>query len=184
MALSPGRAEACGVVAFGAGNLSANLDGDKEPRSLPIAILGAGYSSEGFAGSVHVGWAWGETQTGGLFPGTSLRRVLLGIRTPFDLGADSGNSARVVDGMTTSTSASRHQLSLTYGWFDNSFFDLGLDLGVAGTTERLGPTAAFTLGGKGVDLRFTGGVQFGEHDTRFAGAAELVLDVMALARRF
>jgi hypothetical protein len=176
---APTRVDACPeAITFG----DLNLGGTNESISTPIVIAGAGMSTDGLAGTVSVGWAWGKKQSGGLFPGSSLQRVMLGYRAPFD-GRDTGAAiARSMDGVTA-TSDRPAQLALTYGWFDNAILDFGLDVGVAGSSERLGPTAAFTIGGRGIDLRFTGGVQFGD-SARFAGAAELVVDVMAFARRY
>jgi hypothetical protein len=59
---------------------------------------------------------------------------------------------------------------------------LGFDIGAEGQmsgTRGLGPTAKLTLGSSGVAVRLTGGAAFGD-ETRFTGAAELVLDVMDL----
>lgn len=155
-------AYACGVPDFGMylGAVADAFTQKHEPVHTPLLIIGGGTTTEGAMPSVTAGYGWGEKTTGGLFPGTSIRRVLLGLRS---------------DGSSTAVSA-------TYGWYANGFGAIGFDIGAEGQmsgTRGLGPTAKLTLGGSGVALRLTGGAAFGDA-TRFTGAAELVLDVMDL----
>ena len=76
-------------------------------------------------------------------------------------------------------------LSLTYGWYTTSLLSIGVDAGAEAQltgVRALGPTARVTLGARGVGLRLTGGVGFGE-DTHPTGAAEIVIDVMDVSGR-
>src|SRR5262245_26987849 len=94
LAAMPRPADACGVVSLG--DIIANIDfsGTTESTATPIAMATAGMTTEGWSGGVAIGWAWGEHQEGGLFPGSNLTRVLLHVRRPFASAAsDDGDVA-------------------------------------------------------------------------------------------
>jgi hypothetical protein len=164
LALAARPAAACGVPDFGyaIGEAVKALAGETEKVSTPLLVLGGGNSTTGDAYSVAAGYGWGERQRGGLFPGTSLTRVLVGVRR------DSHEST---------------SLSLTYGWYTNALGSLGFDVGAESNGDEAGPIARLTIGVKGVSARLGGGFMFGGEETHAAGQAELVVDVMDLAGR-
>jgi hypothetical protein len=156
-------AAACGVPDFGMilGDIAKAFETKTTPVHTPLLVLGGGATTEGQMGSVAVGYGWGEKEESWLFPGTTIKRVLLGVRS-------NGADATV--------------MSATFGWYTNTIASLGLDAGAEAQmsgTRGLGPTARLTVGAKGLAMRFTGGAMFGD-ETRFSGAAELVLEVMDL----
>jgi hypothetical protein len=185
VALPPRQAEACGVVPFGRllADLAIGLEGKHEPISEPVVIPAVGATSSlGWSGGVSMGWAWGHRQIGGLFPGSTVKRVLVHVRRPLG-GSETGEDVALRVASPTEPPRAPTHLALTYGWFDNTLIDGGLDLGIAGTsTSQLGPIAQLTLGARGVGVRLSGGVELGEV-TRTMGSAELVVDVAVLARR-
>jgi hypothetical protein len=184
--LAPHSAAACPEIGFAdtLGEALSGLDGTHVSVSTPIVIPSAGATTDGWAYGVSVGWGLGDRQIGGLFPGTSVRRLLLHVRRlPSPSGPDP--AARVE---TTSEPGPRREspthVGLTYGWFEHvpSLFDAGLDLGVAGSsTSQLGPFVQVTGGMAGLGLRLSGGIELGR-SARATGAAELVVDVIVLAR--
>jgi hypothetical protein len=156
-------AAACGVPDFGMilADVAKAFETKTTPVHTPLLIVGGGATTEGDMGSVAVGYGWGEKEDSWLFPGTTITRVLLGLRS-------SGGDATA--------------MSATIGWYTNTIASLGFDAGAEAQmsgTRGLGPTARLTLGVKGVAMRFTGGAMFGD-ETRFSGAAELVVEVMDL----
>jgi hypothetical protein len=158
-------AAACGVPDFGAYLVAVaeSLDPKSKPISTPLLVIGGGFTSEGGMPSVNVGYGWGEKDQGGLFPGSSITRVLAGIRS---------------NGTNTVT-------SLTYGWYTNGLGSLGFDVGAEAQlsgTQSIGPMTRLTVGSGGIALRFTGGAQFGGDEPRLAGAAEVVLELMDIAK--
>jgi hypothetical protein len=160
---TPRPASACGVPDVGMilADVAKAFETKTTPVHTPLIVVGGGSSTEGQIGSVAVGYGWGEKEDTWLFPGTTITRVLVGLRSNGD--------------DTTAMSA-------TVGWYTNTIASLGLDAGVEAQmsgTRGLGPTARLTVGLKGVAMRFTGGAMFGD-ETRFAGAAELVVEVMDL----
>lgn len=161
VALRPAPAGACGVPDLGdaMAEVAESLAGKTEAVSTPVVVLGGGASSEGSAQSVAIGWAWGERQVGGLFPGSSITRVLVDV-----------------------THADQSSVAVTYGWYDNSLLSAGFDAGVRADASGAGPTARLTLGVRGVGVRLTGGLDVGS-DTRLVGAAELVVEVLDLTGR-
>ncbi len=156
-------AGACGVPDFGAvlAGVAEAFDPKTERIGTPLIVLGGGATSDGTMGSVALGYGWGDKDHGGLFPGSTITRVLLGLRSDGDLTYS----------------------SLTYGWYTNAIGTLGLDLGAEAQlsgTRSLGPVTRLTLGTSGVAVRFSGGAQFNGANARVTGAAEIVLDVMDL----
>jgi len=154
---------ACGVPDFGMmlADVAKAFETKKTPVHTPLLVLGGGSTTEGQMGSVAVGYGWGEHEESWLFPGTTIKRVLVGVRTNGD----------------DSTA-----MSATFGWYTTALLSLGFDAGAEAQmsgTRGLGPTARLTVGLKGVGMRFTGGAMFGD-ETRMSGAAELVVEVMDL----
>jgi hypothetical protein len=151
-ALAPRVAGACGVVNFGEvfADIAKSLVSTEERVSTPDVIVGL--DSGGTVGG-SVGWAWGERAHGGLFPGSSVERVLV------DLHAD-------------------HSYALTYGWYDNTLLGLGFDFGAETNHDGVGPTARLTLGLPAVALRFTGTMAlYGGPNPKFDDRAEIVFDM-------
>lgn len=158
-------AAACGVPDFGMllADLSKGLASKYTPVHTPLLVIGSGAATDGHVVSLAVGYGWGQRDDSWLFPGTTLKRVLLGIRSDA--------------GMETTA------LSSTFGWYTNTFGSLGFDVGAEAQMSGrrgLGPTSRLTLGAKGVALRLTGGALFGDGAPRVTGAAELVVEVMDL----
>lgn len=156
-------ASACGVPDLGA-MLADAFEETHEKIETPVVVLGLGASTEGTAYSGALGYAWGTKDDGWLFPGSTVTRVLVGVRS---------------DGSDTS-------LSATYGWYDSHLLAAGLDLGAEAQvtgTQGFGPTGRLTLGIKGVALRLTGGAKVGDDKARFTGAAEVVFELTDIAGR-
>lgn len=160
------RADACGVYDFGGmlAEVAKAFETKVTPVNTPLLEVGGGATTDGTMASIAVGYGWGEREDGFLFPGTTLSRVMLGVRSD---GAESAVSA-------------------TYGWYTNALGMLALDLGVESRSDRMsrtvGPTAKVLLGTSGVGVRLTGGAQVTD-GVQFAGAAELVVEVMDLGKR-
>jgi hypothetical protein len=156
------RADACGVPDLGMmlADVARAFETKTTPVHTPMLVVGGGTTTEGGMASVAAGYGWGEKADSWLFPGTTVKRVLLGLRTDGDATA----------------------ISTTFGWYTNAIgslaFDAGAEAQVSGA-RGLGPTARLTLGAKGLAVRVTGGAMFGD-EPRFVGAAELVLEVMDL----
>ena len=76
-------AEACGVPDFGATLVAvAEAFASKtEPRAHPRRRDRRRHVHRGQPYSVAAGYAWGEKETGWLFPGSTVTRVLVGVRT-------------------------------------------------------------------------------------------------------
>jgi len=166
-AAAPHRADACGVPDFGRmlADVAIALDGTHEPISVPTIQLGIGSSLDSNVGSVTAGWSWGDRQSEGLFPGSSVSRVLVDVNHAF--------SHRYTD------------VSLTYGWFDNHLVSLAFDAGVSTSVAvdfTAGPTARFTVGFHGVDLRLDA-TGYLAPDPRFNAMAQLVLDLTEISGR-
>jgi hypothetical protein len=130
------------------------------PISTPLVELGGGVGLDGAIASAAIGWGWGERDHG-LFPGSAVTRVLL-------------------DG-TYHPGASL--ATLTIGWYQTSFLDLGFDGGVEARGTTLGPTGRVTIGLHGIGARFGAGALFGGARTDVTASAELVIEVMELADR-
>lgn len=160
------RADACGVYDFSGmlADVAKAFESKVTPVKTPLLEVGGGRTTDGTMASLAVGYGWGEHEDGFLFPGTTLSRVMLGIRS---------------DGDATAVSA-------TYGWYTNSLGMLALDLGAESRSDAMsrtyGPTAKLLLGTSGVGVRLTGGAQISD-GVQFAGAAELVIEVMDLGKR-
>jgi len=160
------RADACGVYDFSGmlADLAKAFETKVTPVKTPMLEVGGGPTTDGKMASLAVGYGWGEHEDGFLFPGTTLSRVMLGVRS---------------DGDATSVSA-------TYGWYTNSLGMLALDVGAesreGNTSRTVGPTAKLLLGAGGVGVRLTGCAQISD-GVQFAGAAELVVEVMDLGKR-
>lgn len=154
-------ASACGVPDVGAllGDLVKIFEPDREPVHVPIAVVGGGASTEGSTLALAAGYGWGERERGGLFPGTVISRVLVGVRRA-DVTA----------------------VSLTFGWYQNAIgagaFDFGIehDLGDGAT----GPVARLALGYEGIAVRLGGAFLFGGDEPRAVGQVELVVEVLDL----
>ena len=156
-------ADACGVPDFGAmlADVAKALDPQTEAVHTPVISVGGGLSTDGPALTVLVGFGWGERDKAGMFAGTTLERVLVGVRRDPDA----------------------RSLSLTYGIYQTHFGSGGLDAGVEhqladGTT---GPIARLTVGAAGIAARLGGGVMFGADTPSSAGV--VVVEVMDLVKR-
>jgi hypothetical protein len=161
LALAARPAAACGVPNFGAimADAVAALAGETEQVRTPLLVIGGGNTTDGDAYSLTAGYGWGERQHGGLFPGTSLTRILAGVRR------DAHEATAI---------------SLTYGWYSNAIGSLGFDFGAETNGTEAGPIARLTIGLKGVSARLGAGFMFGGDETHASGQAELVVDVMDL----
>lgn len=152
-------AAACGVIHFGdvAGEVAKAFAPKTEDIQTPLFSIGGGVSTDGSAGTVLVGWGWGQKDTSAFLPGTFLTRVMAGARE------DSAGTA----------------LSLTYGWYETYLGSGGLDIGLEHSLVDggTGPIARLTFGAGGIAARIGGGYMIG-HEDRFVGQVELVLEVM------
>jgi hypothetical protein len=157
-------ASACGVPDLGMilSDVAKAFETKTTPVHTPIVVAGGGTSSEGGVASIGVGYAWGKKEDTWLFPGSTVKRVLLNMRTD-----------------THDTTA----VAATYGWYTNQLLSAGLDLGAEAELSGMrgiGPTGRLTLGVQGLAVRFTGGVMFDGNQPRYEGAAEVVVEVMDL----
>src|SRR5687768_6955378 len=165
LTLAARPAAACGVPDFGAMlvDVAKAFETKRTPIKTPVVVVGGGtMTGGGGAASIAAGYAWGEKEDTWLFPGSTVTRVLLNLRT------DARNTTA---------------LAATYGWYTNQAVSAGLDLGAEAQlsgTRALGPTGRLTLGTHGLALRVTGGMMFDGAQPRFAGAAEVVVEVMDL----
>lgn len=151
-------AHACGVPRFGEdmAAVAQALVGAEEDFDSPLLVLGAGTSSDSSARSIAVGWGWGKRQVGGMFPGSSLSRVMFELRQ-----------------------SDHRSFAATYGWYGNHLASLGFDGGISASAAGVGPTARLTLGLHGIGVQLAAGVEFGPAPRPY-GAAELVVDVLDL----
>lgn len=158
-------ADACGVPDFGAilVDVAKAFDPKTEPVHTPLVTIGGGATTAGNSGSLLVGYGWGERDRGGLFPGSALTRVMVGTRHAPDASA----------------------VSLTLGWYQTQVGSAGFDFGVEHdfADGATGPIARLTLGVSGIAARLGGGFMFGGGDTRLAGQAEIVIEVLDLVDR-
>lgn len=155
----PAPARACGVVNLGGvvADVAQNLAGRSEDVSTPLVLVGGGKSEVGSALSASLGWGWGKRQRGGMFPGTSINRVLVDI-----------------------THTDRTRVAATYGVYNTTMIPIGLDAGLVADATGVGPVGRFTLAMRGVGVRLSGGGIIGQ-DPRLIGTVELVVDGFALA---
>ena len=156
-------ADACGVPDFGQMlvDVAKAFDPQTEKIETPLVAIGGGTTTDGQAGSISVGYGWGERDRGGLFPGSALTRVMVGARRDADTTA----------------------LSLTYGWYETQIGSLGFDFGVEHQLDQgTGPIARLTIGTGGIAARLGGGYMFGTNrDSYASGQVELVIDLLDLA---
>ena len=159
-------AAACGVPDFGAifADVARAFQTKETKVDTPVVVLGYGTTTEGRMLSLAAGYAWGVYKDDWLFDGSSLKRVLVNVRSDGDEDT---------------------AIATTFGWYSSqgvlAAFDIGAETQVTGTFG-IGPTARLTLGIGGVGLRLFGGVMVGEESRSTAGA-ELVLDLDFAGRR-
>ena len=157
-------ARACGVPEFGMilSDVAKAFETKTTKVHTPVVVAGGGTSTEGGVASVGVGYAWGIKEESWLFPGSTVKRVLLNMRTD-----------------THDTTA----VAATFGWYQNHLVSAGLDLGAEAElsgTRAIGPTGRLTLGAHGLAVQLTGGVMFDGDQPRYEGAAQVVVEVMDL----